>query len=592
MKRFIFLIGFSVNFVILNAQCSYFLNVSNDTAICKGDSVSINAIVTGGTGPFSYTWFPASFLTNDTISNTIAFPDSTTTFFVTVKDTFGCQTTDSLIIYVDSIPPSASYTISDTSICSGLDINVDASSSSNAYYYQWILNGANPSSLNTVNGTFSYSTGGNYDIELIVFNGCGSDTLLDTSKVNVIQSPTISFSPSDTILICRADSVLIQVSGANNYTWSPGTGLNNTSGDSVYASPLDTTLYQVVGITNACTDTAFVNVIVLEPNPVASFIYSDTIICRNNSVLFDASSSTPGVSYSWTFNGGSPVNSTDVTESVFYSNPGIYGVTLIISNSCSSDTLIADSIIKVLSLPTVSITPSPVSICSNSSTGLTASGASTYVWSPSNGLDTTQGATVIASPSDSITYLVVGTDTAGCVDSATVFVQVLFPVNANFTYVVSVYDIAITNISTNADNYFWTFGDGSSSTLKNPNHHYDNTGTFDVCLFASNNCFIDTLCSQVQISGFPSSISENTLNNVFTLFPNPAQNFITLNFNGKLNKYFNYSLSDITGRTVISGIINKKIFKLDLKNLDNGLYFLNIIDNNQTYLTKKIIISK
>ncbi len=44
------------------------------------------------------------------------------------------------------------------------------------------------------------------------------------------------------------------------------------------------------------------------------------------------------------------------------------------------------------------ITPSTGSICTGSSISLTASGASSYSWSPSSGLNNTNSATVIANP--------------------------------------------------------------------------------------------------------------------------------------------------------------------------------------------------
>jgi hypothetical protein len=75
---------------------------------------------------------------------------------------------------------------------------------------------------------------------------------------------------------------------------------------------------------------------------------------------------------------------------------------------------------------TVTITPTPVvtvfpasqSICSGSNVSLTASGATTYAWSPSTGLSANTGTTVTASPSATTTYTVIGT-TNGCASAGT-----------------------------------------------------------------------------------------------------------------------------------------------------------------------------
>lgn len=64
--------------------------------------------------------------------------------------------------------------------------------------------------------------------------------------------------------------------------------------------------------------------------------------------------------------------------------------------------------------------------------------------------------------------------------------------------------ITFTNLSSNATNFIWDFGDGQSSTATNPVHSYANPGTYTVKLIARNsfNCtkihqaFVYNYCSQ------------------------------------------------------------------------------------------------
>ena len=44
--------------------------------------------------------------------------------------------------------------------------------------------------------------------------------------------------------------------------------------------------------------------------------------------------------------------------------------------------------------------------------------------------------------------------------------------------------VTFTNLSTNATSYHWDFGDGNSSTATNPQHVYQETGTYQVRLTA------------------------------------------------------------------------------------------------------------
>lgn len=79
----------------------------------------------------------------------------------------------------------------------------------------------------------------------------------------------------------------------------------------------------------------------------------------------------------------------------------------------------------VNALPTVTATASPVSVISGGQSTLTAGGASTYTWSPTSGLSNSgAGQSVVATVTAQTTFTVTGTDANGCVNTATVTVNV------------------------------------------------------------------------------------------------------------------------------------------------------------------------
>lgn len=84
--------------------------------------------------------------------------------------------------------------------------------------------------------------------------------------------------------------------------------------------------------------------------------------------------------------------------------------------------------VKVNPIPLISITtnPDPPVICPGSSVSLSASGASTYSWTPSTGLNSSNIPNPTASPSATTTYTVTGTNSSGCSSIAhiTVIVKV------------------------------------------------------------------------------------------------------------------------------------------------------------------------
>lgn len=91
------------------------------------------------------------------------------------------------------------------------------------------------------------------------FNTLTSGTLNLSIKSS---APTVSISPANPSLYPGQSVTLSASSGADSYSWSPSTGLNTTSGQSVIASPATSTTYKVTAYYNggACSATASVTV--------------------------------------------------------------------------------------------------------------------------------------------------------------------------------------------------------------------------------------------------------------------------------------------------------------------------------------------
>ena len=90
------------------------------------------------------------------------------------------------------------------------------------------------------------------------------------------------------------------------------------------------------------------------------------------------------------------------------------------------------------------------------------------------------------------------TDNGGCAQTFTVFpaISVNLP-HANFTLAGNGHwcnegSAFFYNLSTNADGYFWDFGDGNNSTVETPIHYYGEAGVYDVSLTVYRGSCIDT----------------------------------------------------------------------------------------------------
>lgn len=144
--------------------------------------------------------------------------------------------------------------------------------------------------------------------------------------------------------------------------------------------------------------------------------------------------------------------------------------------------------------------------------------------------------------------------------------------------------VNFTNNSTNGDSYFWDFGDGSTSSLASPSHIFPGGGIYTVELitFSADSCFSDTISKDINI--LSTGISEVSSSILFSIFPNPTKSFLTIE---SKTAFTNIVITDITGKEVknLNGI-NKKV---EVSDLQKGVYFLKIFDKNNLLISTKFI---
>ncbi len=378
--------------------------VATNAVICAGSSTALTA-----SGADTYTWSPGAGLSSTTGAAVTATPAATTNYTVTGTTIAGCSASANLTVTVNPLP---SVTISPAiaTICSGSSIPLTAGG---AVTYSW--SPATGLSATTGAIVIASPTGTTvYTVTGTDANGCSANA---SKTVTVNARPTVTVGPGTITNLCPGSTVILTAGGAITYSWSPGTGLSSTTGTSVAASPTVTTIYTVTG-TNAagCTNTATKTVNVYVPT-IAISPAAPTSFCGSGSIILTASGAT---SYTWTPAAG--LNTT--TGATVTASPTVtttYSVTGTDANGCTNS---ATKLITVNAIPVVAITPATATICSGASVALTASGASTYSWTPATGLSATTGATVLASPTSTITYTVTGTSIAGCTASASRLVTV------------------------------------------------------------------------------------------------------------------------------------------------------------------------
>lgn len=134
--------------------------------------------------------------------------------------------------------------------------------------YNVSINSTPVQSGTTTGGVFTFINlpAGTYTISANDGNGNSS-----TQEVTVGTTSVLALTVSEDVSILRGQSTTLTASspGSPSYTWSPATGLSATTGNSVVASPTETTTYTVVADDGSCTVSAQIVVTVLTQGRIA-----------------------------------------------------------------------------------------------------------------------------------------------------------------------------------------------------------------------------------------------------------------------------------------------------------------------------------
>ena len=222
---------------------------------------------------------------------------------------------------------------------------------------------------------------------------------------------------------------------------------------------------------------------------------------------------------------------------------------------------------------------SDTSLCLNDNIVLSASGAQTYTWS--NGV--VNG--VSFAPINTQCYSVVGIDSNGCENIDSVFISVYDTIpQAEFSYQLTGFEVSLNDSSSiDVNSWYWSIGEDSLSNSTQANYEFAENGIYDVCLIASNDCFSDTLCKQITISGV--GIEHQLGAGNIKVYPNPVTNQLSVELNDVNKEITSIQLIDVSGRVIDKQIAsfprNDGKILIDVSELETGIYIYNILSNNE-----------
>ena len=311
-------------------------------------------------------------------------------------------------------------------------------------------------------------------------------------------------------------------SAAQTRTWNFGDGTPDVGGNldtitHTYAAIGDYTVRLVKCDPASCNgcDTAYTEIRIRADSAVVDFSALRLPPCESLAYEFTNGSTPPpgkpftNQSFLLDFGDGTPASPVGTgTWQHPYQADGIYNATLTLvdTNYCNAphtETIplrVAANVVASFTAPDSSCAPAVIEF------GNTTLGGESFSWDFGDGATSTEAYPTHTYPNPGdyqVTLHAVDNNTCNKTDDTTVTIHVFGAPSAEFSFTPTKPEdntpVTFVNQSIGAVSYLWEFGDGEVSTQTNPVHQYNKTGTYEVCMTATNQAgCTDTACQQVS----------------------------------------------------------------------------------------------
>ena len=435
---------------------------------------------------------------------------------LTVTDAAGCTISSGANLnYVSVNGPKVSFSPS------GTNVNLNTS----VYFYNttntfgttnivWTWDFGDGSGSSDYGPYHTYTVPGVYTVRLDARDASNPNTCISSAVTTItVKNFNSHFQVTASYVgTASCPPVLAQFNNtSSNYTsvsWDFGDGWtagNVNTPSHVYTSPGTYIVTLFVngynGLTAKYIDSVFVR------QPKADLSAAIPLICLGQAEAYQAKA-TSAKSYTWDFGDGT-VGAGVYPDSVTthsYTLAGQFTARLIVTDTFGCQIAASTAVnLEVHDLPRVMVDPASTYLCQNSSITLTASGASTYLWTPATGLDRNDLAAPVASPMVSTIYQVLATDDVGCQNTTSVTVSVVSKENVTVepdSIVVCDGD-AVQLVAKGADIYYWLADVAGSNEPGVVTARPSASGIYTVIGRDIHQCFTDTALIKVTVLPVP-----------------------------------------------------------------------------------------
>ncbi|PSR12641.1 MAG: hypothetical protein C7N36_11100 [Bacteroidetes bacterium] len=443
-----------------------------------------------------------------------------TTYFVLLTATNHCGTAtyqDSIIVFPS---PLARMDLSQQVGCTPLYVEFNNLTVGLPETFEWYIDGVlyATDSIPLANSFVALdSMNVTYEIILVAFNECGSDT----TRQNIVVQPDIirAFFSVDSQVGCSPFTVQFNNSTSPDsvitYDWFFGDGSSSQDEDPIhtfYATGDTSAFYQVTLIAdNGCGIDSLTIPITVHPEPEVAFV-PPPITCARDTVFF-TNLSVDVTNPIWRFGDGDTLTMIENPGHI-YQNPGTYTVTLTafaIGTGCPST--YTDTVF-IREIPFANLTAGPLFGCPDLAVTFEneSQNALYYEWDFGDGNTAVGGGPLTHNYTTPGVYQATLTaiDEFGCAHDTLSSEIIVYEVpEIDFTFEADrdcgvPTEVCFTNLTINGGGYLWDFGNGNVATENNPCEDFTMPGVYQVSLTATNafEC-TTTLMRDLEVYGEP-----------------------------------------------------------------------------------------
>ena len=183
------------------------------------------------------------------------------------------------------------------------------------------------------------------------------------------------------------------------------------------------------------------------------------------------------------------------------------------------------------------------------------------------------------------------THTDGCISSETTYVKFYDKplLNLGMDTTISIYDTLVIYPESLYNSIVWNDGSTADSLIVIGNNYTPETYDFWAQVTNAYGCMVSDTISVTMVDN--SSIKEKEAQLNFSLFPNPASEYVRIVSKGEYSGTASIELLDFTGKAIFAkkGILNDELINIDISNEKPGIYLVKFNLGN-SYSVKKLII--